>query len=187
MSLARLFVGSKIRLTALNPDDVHVITRWYHDSEFIRLMDSSPAYPRPQKKWEKWLNERHEEPNVYMFAIRPRDDDKLLGWLEMDDISWSNGTAWLGIGIGDAGERGKGYGGEAIQLLLDFAFGELNLHRVQLTVFAYNTRAIRLYEYLGFTREGIFREFLRRDGQRYDMFLYGMLNHEWQSIRTQNK
>lgn len=185
MTLSRLFIGKKIRLTAMTPDDVNIITAWYHDSEFVRLMDSSPAYPRPQKKWEKWLDERHEEKDVYILAIRPLNDDKLLGWLELDGISWTNGTASLGIGIGEAAERGKGYGGEAITLLLDFAFAELNLHRVQLTVFAYNARALRLYEYLGFTREGVFREFLKRDGQRYDMILYGMLNHEWTVVRSQ--
>jgi RimJ/RimL family protein N-acetyltransferase len=63
--------------------------------------------------------------------------------------------------------------------MLDFAFRELNLHRVQLTVFAYNTAALALYEKLGFTREGIHREALHREGQRYDMILFGILRREW--------
>ena len=61
-----------------------------------------------------------------------------------------------------------------------FAFDELNLHRVQLTVFSYNERAIALYEKLGFQREGVYREHLQRDGRRYDMYLYGLLRHEWE-------
>lgn len=59
------------------------------------------------------------------------------------------------------------------------AFEELNLHRVTATVFAYNERSIALLEKLGFRREGAFREFLERDGRRYDMLLYGLLCHEW--------
>jgi RimJ/RimL family protein N-acetyltransferase len=64
-------------------------------------------------------------------------------------------------------------------LALDFAFKELNLHRIQLTVYSYNPRAIRMYEKLGFQLEGTYREFLLRDGQHYDMLLYGLLSHEW--------
>ena len=73
-----------------------------------------------------------------------------------------------------------------MRLALKFAFDELNLHRVQLTVFAYNDRAIALYEKLGFQREGTFREFLHRDGARYDMYLYGLLRREWEARQTLN-
>jgi len=88
--------------------------------------------------------------------------------------------SWLAIGIGDHANWGQGYGREAIKLMLGFAFNELNLYRVQLSVFSYNQRALALYEKLGFQREGTFREFLHRDGQRYDMFLYGLLRREWE-------
>ncbi len=74
---------------------------------------------------------------------------------------------------------GQGYGYEAMVLALNFAFNELNLHRLQLTVYSYNERAIHLYERLGFQREGVYREFLLRDGQYHDMYQYGILSHEW--------
>ncbi|MCZ7546462.1 MAG: GNAT family N-acetyltransferase [Anaerolineae bacterium] len=80
-------------------------------------------------------------------------------------------------------QLGQGYGRAAIALALAFAFDELNLHRVQLTVFSYNTRAIALYEGLGFRREGVYREFLHRDGARHDMLLYGLLAREWRAQR----
>ncbi len=66
-----------------------------------------------------------------------------------------------------------------MELALRFAFNELNLYRVQLTVFSYNERAINLYEKLGFQREGVFREHIQRDGRRHDMILYGLLRQEW--------
>ena len=58
--------------------------------------------------------------------------------------------------------------------------GGLNLHRVFLTVFSYNTAAIAMYEKLGFTREGAYREHLQRDGQRFDRVVYGILREEWE-------
>ncbi len=80
-------------------------------------------------------------------------------------------------------EWGQGFGREALGLLMRFAFDEVNLRRLSLTVFAYNTRAIRLYEGMGFVREGTFREFLVRDGQPHDMLLYGLLEREWRAAR----
>jgi RimJ/RimL family protein N-acetyltransferase len=118
--------------------------------------------------------------NGYLFAIRPLDADDLLGYVELDGILWAHQIGWLGIGIGEPGNWGRGYGYEALRLALDFAFHELNLYRVQLTVFEYNERAIALYEKLGFRREGVFREFVHRDGRRYDMLLYGLLRREWE-------
>jgi RimJ/RimL family protein N-acetyltransferase len=85
------------------------------------------------------------------------------------------------MGIGERDAWGQGYGTEALHLALQYAFDELNLHRITLTVIAYNERAIALYERAGFQREGVFREFGQRDGKRYDMYLYGLLRPEWES------
>ncbi|WP_327991879.1 GNAT family protein [Heyndrickxia sporothermodurans] len=78
-------------------------------------------------------------------------------------------------------DRGKGFGYEAMELALDFAFYELNLNRVQLTVFDYNQSAISLYKKLGFQQEGSYREFIHRNGKRHDMLLFGLLKREWES------
>jgi len=129
----------------------------------------------------KWVEGAQKSTTGYLFAIRTLEGDDLLGFVEVNGILWNQGTAWLGIGVGDQENRGKGIGAEAMSLALRFAFHELNLHRVQLTVFAYNNRAIALYEKLGFQREGVYREFLHRDGLRYDMYLYGLLRREWEA------
>ena len=70
-----------------------------------------------------------------------------------------------------------------MELLVNYGFNELNLHRLQLTVFGYNEPAVKLYEKLGFQHEGSYREFLQRDGQRYDMHLYGLLLSDWEEGR----
>lgn len=186
MTIQLLFEGKNIRLTALTDVDLPLITQWSQDSQFQRFLSALPAFPHEQSRHEQWLAEHRKESNSYLFAIRLLDENQLIGWLELDDILWAHGTGWISIAIGDPNQRGHGYGHEAMALLLDFAFGELNLHRVQLTVFAYNTAAIRLYERLGFTREGIYREFLQRDGQRHDMILFGLLVHEWKTVSAES-
>ena len=83
------------------------------------------------------------------------------------------------IGLGNESQRGKGYGKEAMKLLLEYGFNKLNFHRIQLNVLEFNYGAIALYEKCGFKKEGIFREFVLRDGNRYNLLLYGLLKKEW--------
>ena len=127
------------------------------------------------------MESQNKDPNTFLFGIRLIDSDELIGEIYLDEIEWSNQVAGLSIGIGDRSKWGKGYGYEASKLALGFAFRELGLYRIQLTVFDYNERAIALYEKVGFQREGTFREFGQRDGKRYDMYLYGLLRGEWES------
>ncbi len=179
MIAPNLLRGEKVRLTAVTPSDMSTITRWWSDADFLRLYSTTPAVPLNEDQLSRRFELSQTSATVFLFAVRPLDDDELLGLLEMDGVDWSNGTTFISIGIGEARHRGRGYGQEAIQLALNFAFNELNLHRVCLTVFAYNTAAVALYERLGFVREGVYREHVHRDGQRYDMILYGLLRHEW--------
>ena len=178
---ANILLGDKVRLTAVDKDDLSAIGRWFEDAGFARLFDAMPAAPKSEAALSRWLEEVQKDKNGFLFAIRPVDGQSLLGYAELDGILWSNGTAWLGLGLGERDNWGKGYGAEAAQLVLNFAFNELNLRRVQLTVFSYNERAIALYEKLGFVREGVYRQYLQRDGRTYDMILYGLLRREWQA------
>ena len=181
MTTMNLFYGERVRLTSLYPADAQAITRWYEDGEFARLFDVNPAYPKSESAIHKWLDGNERDRDTFALAIRMLYSDDLIGYVQIDGIQWTHGCGWLAIGIGSPANRNKGYGAEAMRLALRFAFQELNLHRLQLTVFSYNHAAIRLYEKLGFQREGVFREYLRRDGERHDMILYGMLAREWEA------
>jgi RimJ/RimL family protein N-acetyltransferase len=179
---ADILRGDRVRLTAVRPDDIPTIARWHDSGAFLRHFDTTPAVPRTETQIAKHVEETQGSESGFIFGIRRGNDDALVGLLELDGISWAHGTTSISIVIGDPAERGKGYGAEALRLALRFAFDELNLHRVELTVFSYNTAAIRTYERLGFVHEGTHREFLARDGQRYDMLLYGLLRHEWRVL-----
>lgn len=179
-ALQPIFTGEHIRLTAIESNDLATIAAWYADDDFIRHFDGTAAYPKSVDAWREWLKELQNTTRDYTFGIRRHDDPALIGIVGIDGILWNNRNASLAIAIGDTQHRGKGYGVDAMRLLLRFAFHELNLHRVYLTVFSYNTPAIRLYEKLGFHQEGVYREHILRDGQAYDMLLYGLLAKEWQ-------
>ena len=104
----------------------------------------------------------------------------MIGFIELDGILWTHGNAWFSIAISPREYWEQGYETEAARLALTFAFQELNMHRVQATVFSYNRRSMAMFERLGFRREGAYREFIHRDGQRYDMLLYGILRDEFE-------
>jgi RimJ/RimL family protein N-acetyltransferase len=182
MVTTNLLQGEAVRLTALDEADLATLVGWQQDAEFLRLFDARPAYPQTEQALKAWLQERQRATDAFFFAIRRCESDDLLGYVELDSILWAHGSAWLSIATGERGTWGRGFGTEAVRLVLGFAFGELNLHRVQLTVFAYNQRAIALYRKLGFQHEGTYREALHRDGQRHDMLLYGLLRREWEAL-----
>lgn len=173
---AALLLGSNVKLTALHEEDLPVIARWYENDRFTRLLDARPAIPRNASEFKSWLS--RDEKELYL-AIRQRNSDLLLGYIVIDGILWNHRVGWLAMAIGEPANWNKGYGSEALCLMVDFAFRELNLRRLQLTVFSYNDRAIALYEKLGFQKEGVYREFLERDGENHDMLLYGLLRKEW--------
>jgi RimJ/RimL family protein N-acetyltransferase len=180
MHLQTLLCGTHVRLTTLSQDDLPIIATWYQDAEFMRLLDARPASPQSAESLHTWLEEAQKASDGYLFAVRLLEDDTLIGFIELDGILWTHGAAWFSIAIGLSGYREKGYGTEAARLTLAFAFQELNMHRVQATVFSYNRRSMAMFERLGFQHEGAFREFIHRDGQRYDMLLYGILRREFE-------
>ncbi len=138
--------------------------------------------PRSVKAEKEWIEKElaKDKPDFTMFIIRRLEDGRLIGEIGLDAPIWSHGDTYVGIGIGEKDCWGKGYGTDAMRLILKYAFSELNLFRVSLTVFEYNPRAIRSYEKAGFKFEGRMREFLFRDGKRYDLIFMGLLRSEWQ-------
>ena len=176
----RLWQAESVCLTRIGDEDMNTVLAWYEDGEFMRLLDAATAYPKKPEDVRLWLRDSGN----YVFGIRTRVDGRLIGYAELNGILWNQGVAWLAIAIGEPGERNQGYGQETVRLLLRYAFGELNLRRVQLSVFSYNASAIQVYEKCGFQREGTYREFLFRDGEVHDMYLYGILRREWEQARV---
>jgi RimJ/RimL family protein N-acetyltransferase len=177
-----LFRGELVRLTAEDPDvRAKVEVNWHRDSEYHRLLDADPATLFSEKKLKEWLEKRLEDdlkPDGHFFSVRTLVEDKLIGFfgLWMDLV---NNEAWVGIGIGEREFWGKGYGTDMMKLAVQYAFIELNVHRVSLGLMDYNPRALRSYEKAGFRLEGRTRGDVQRAGKRHDSLWMGILREEW--------
>jgi RimJ/RimL family protein N-acetyltransferase len=187
---AELFDGQLVRLGSEDPQVLaEAFARWGRDSEYSRLLDSDPAHLWSARKVKEWFDKDPEMTAArgVFFSIRTLVEDRLIGFIAFEDIAWSNRDTYVAIGIGEQDCRGKGYGSDAMRVMLRYGFEELNLHRVSLTVFAYNPRGIRSYEKCGFKHEGRIREFLLRDGKRWDMLHMGILRTDWLAGQPEHK
>lgn len=177
-----VFTGKLVRLSAFDPEEMSKAwSRWNRNSEYFRLLNSSGRAIQSPKAGLKWMEEEVAElsPASYFFGIRTLADDRLIGELALDVINWSGRDAFVGLGIGETEYWGKGCGTDVMNVLLRFAFTEVNLRRVSLTVFEYNPRAIRSYEKAGFCPEGRVRKVLNKEGRRWDVLFMGILREEW--------
>jgi len=177
-----IFLGKLVRLTAEEPKVLaEACTRWNRDSEYLRLLDATPTNQMSAKKITEWIEKDQEKdpPPFYLFGIRTLVGDRLVGFTDLEGVMFPSGDAFVGIGVGEREFWGKGYGTDAMLVVLRFAFQELNLRRVSLNTFEYNPRAIRSYEKAGFVHEGRARGFLHREGQRWDLIYMGILREEW--------
>jgi len=185
MMETELFKGYLVRLVAEDAQTVaEAFNRWNRDSEYWRLLSSDPPRLFTLDKVKKWVEDEFHsnKPDIFMFMIRTLEDGKLIGEVDLDGVQWNHGDTYVGISLGEREYWDKGYGTDAMQVILRYAFSELNLHRVTLNVFEYNQRAIRSYEKAGFAIEGRARNYLVREGKRWDMVYMGILGQEWLKI-----
>ena len=179
---AGMLEGNLVRLTVEEPAVSAVaFAHWSHDSEYLRLLDSSPTNLFSEKQLIDWIqkDQEKEPPAFYTFQIRTLEDDCLVGFIGLDGTAFPHGDMFVGIGLGEREFWGRGYGTDAMKVILRFAFHEMNLRRISLNTFEYNPRAIRSYEKAGFIHEGRVKKYLWREGQRWDLIYMGILREEW--------
>jgi RimJ/RimL family protein N-acetyltransferase len=184
----QLFEGKLIRLGAIDHEkDPEVESRWTHDLSYLRTLERDagrPASPaQMKKKYEAIEKQLEESKNSFYFTIRSKEDDRLLGFVRLFWIEWNHATGNLQMGIGDPLERSKGYGSEALNLALRFAFDELNLYRLSAVLGEDNPGGLRFFQRFGFVEEVRRRQAVHRDGRYYDLLHLGLLADDW---RKQN-
>lgn len=172
---ASMLHGRITRLRRIEREDIPTFVRWFGDPdvrEFLLL-----NRPISMAEEEQWFARQLQSRDSEVFAIETTDGVH-IGNTGLHDINWLHRNAEMGIVIGEKQYWGKGYGSDAARVLLRFAFDEMNLHRVQLTVYEDNVRAIRAYEKCGFRQEGRLRDAIFRKGRYYDMLLMSILSDE---------
>jgi RimJ/RimL family protein N-acetyltransferase len=168
--------GKLIRLRPVAAEDGERMQRWLADAEIARLYD----HPYPRSLTAATAAVRAEALDSYAdarFGVDTRDG-RHIGYVHLFDTVPEERSAQLGVLIGEREFWSKGYGSEAVRMLLRFGFGEMNLHRIWLQVWAFNKRAIAAYRKLGFVEEARLREDMFAAGEYHDLVVMGMLEDE---------
>lgn len=179
-----LYDGALVRLGPIDHEnDAPIEARWCADPDYLRMLGIKVAYPftasQLKKQYEKIEKAMDETRDQFYFTIRLREDDRLVGFAHINWVEWNHGAGGVILGIGDPADRRKGYGSEALRLLLRFAFDELNLFRVTAGVPEYNLPALNMFQKAGFVEEVRRRKAIERDLQTWDLLLLGLLQEEW--------
>lgn len=169
-----MYEGTLVRLRAFESGDLEANHAFVNDYDTLRGMISGIPFPASLEDERQWLSSQSSYTRgEYQFAVEDFEGE-LVGRCGIIKLDWKNRVAELAIMIGSP-FRGRGYGREAMALLCGFCFREMNLHRLKVSVFAFNEAAIRCYERNGFVREGLLRREIYRDGAYHDVVLMGRL------------
>ncbi|WP_282033712.1 GNAT family N-acetyltransferase [Metabacillus indicus] len=171
-----MLIGEQITLRALKRDDSDKILEWVNNPKLKFL--TGTVFPVSEVEHEKWFENKLNEKTNKIFGIEEHTTKHFIGVVGLNNTDFINRNTELYIYIGDENHWGKGLGTDAVKTLINFVFEELNLHRISLVVFAYNTRAIKAYEKVGFVSEGVMRESLFKNGNYHDKILMAIINEK---------
>ena len=176
-----MYTGKKVRLRAIREEDLDCFARIEDVMDNRLLMNDGIPYPPVLEEHRDFLKNIRSDQDGYIFAVETLEDLRMIGTIAVYGINWHHRYAHVGISL-DPEVHNQGYGTDAMKVLLRFIFEEMNLHKVKLTVFEFNSRAIRVYEKCGFRLEGRLREEIFRYGQYHDVLVMGLLREEYCSL-----
>ena len=172
--------GKLVRLRGVEKSDLDPMMKWLHDEEVTRFLGGG-VFPASTIEEERWIEKTATATDASnkVFAIETKADRKYIGNISLHRINWMCRHAELGMVVGDKDYWGRGYGTDAVHVLLRLAFEKMGLHRVQLHVFDFNKRAISCYEKCGFRREGVLRDYWFKLGKFQDTIAMAILADEY--------
>jgi RimJ/RimL family protein N-acetyltransferase len=173
--------GKLVRLRAYELSDLDALMTWVNDEEVTRNLAAPMIYPLSRATEENYLSANAVGNDAERRWAIETLAGEYLGGISLMTIDWINRSAQVGIVIGSKPNWGKGFGTDAMRLVLRFAFDKMNLHRVWLNVYAFNVRGIKSYEKCGFRHEGVLREYRFLDGRYHDSLLMAILESEYRA------
>ncbi len=173
--------GEHVRLRKLERSDLPLLHRWLNDADLMSWARFSPDHMTSldavEKEYERELT--GEERDRTTFVIEERATGKPIGWTVVRTWDRKHVNANVGIGLGEKDTWGRGYGTEAMRLLLQVVFDQWGWHRAELWTLAENERAVRSFEKCGFRKEGLMKESAYYHGAYHDILHMGQLKSEW--------
>jgi RimJ/RimL family protein N-acetyltransferase len=179
--------GKKVYLRPLNAaTDLALCQRWINDPQTRPFIGSGsiPVSAEREKQFFEETEDRKFPRNIIM-GIVVKATGKMIGTMGLHDINWIDRSATTGALIGDKTNRSRGYGTEAKELLLEYAFNTLNLHRINSQALSYNDASRRYSEKCGYRLEGRLRQAIYKNGRYHDLIQLGLLKSDWQKRKSQ--
>ncbi|MFE5185368.1 GNAT family N-acetyltransferase [Streptomyces sp. NPDC056628] len=180
-SVKPVLTGERTVLRPFTEDDAAVMAEIIEDPDVVRFTGEPPA-GLTEERLRSWYGSRSGQTDRLDLAVTDRATGELVG--EVVLYEWdarARGCTFRTL-IGPRG-RGRGLGTEATRLIVGHGFEQLGLHRIELEAYGHNARALRVYEKVGFVREGVRREADFRDGRWLDWVLMALLAREWAAHR----
>lgn len=176
-----MYQGKLVRLRRLEVDDIPSFFPHWNNYKLRQYLPTPlPSSPDDMIEYIQSANESFAKRKGFTFGIETLDNSKLVGIVNLVNISWISHNAEVGVlAIFDPEGWGSGYGSDAMIVLLDMAFSVLNLHSVYLWVAGFNERAIKFYKRIGFVNTGKLRGMAYRNGNRYDVVTMDILRPEF--------
>ena len=187
MKLFKKLIGENIYLSPPTVDEeiLEKFTKWINDFQITDYTGRSACIMTIEGE-KRWFENQNTDTDQIFFIVR-HEDDKLIGSIGLHSIDNINKSATLGIFIGDKSGRNKGYGTEALRLILDYGFNYLNLNNIKLDVMEFNERAIACYKKCGFKEYGRRRKCYFLNGKYYDKIEMDILAEEFEGDYIKNK
>jgi RimJ/RimL family protein N-acetyltransferase len=174
-----MYEGVLVRLRAYQKEEMVYVKDLINRSEIKKCLALGIPFPYTLEDELKFYESISANNDTYTFAIEAKETEELIGGCGTNAIDWKNSTATVGIFVGKEGYLSKGYGTDAMNILINFIFNEMNINKVKLEVYSFNIRAIKCYEKLGFKQEGCLRKEIFREGKYHDILVYGMFRDEF--------
>ena len=164
-------IGKKCYLAPIDVNDAEKYAEWLNDMDVLVNLQlyNGMINQENEKDFLRDLAKGHN------YSIVDLEKNELIGNCGFLDVDHVNRTAETGIFIGNKNYWGKGYGTEALSLLIDYGFKALNFHNIMLKVYDYNERAKRTYQKIGFRQIGTRREALHRNLEKHDILYMDIL------------
>ena len=179
--------ATRVSLRWITESDIDSVYRIFSDSEVMRYWATPPIADRHAAvELLHQIQEDFRQERFMKWAIARQPDDLMIGTATLFNFNFDNGRAEIGYSLA-RDQWGNGYCNEALTALLNYAFDELNLRRIEADVDPRNGPSIRTLERLGFQQEGYLRERWHVNGEIQDSLFYGLLKREWESRRRQEQ
>lgn len=170
--------GEKLILRPVEVDDLELLWKWFNDPETMPFYDNvfSRSGEESNTHFKRWTGDGVDQRSAaYIVQLY---EGTSIGFISLQQIDWKNRWASLFINVGEKEFRRKGNGAEAINLLTDHAFQNLNLHRIHVEIAGFNLGAINLFKRCGFTVEGELREKIYMFGRYHNAVVMSLLSRE---------